>query len=278
MSSAASRVPRPDGRERGFALLIVLWTLVLASLIGARVTAAGRSEAQLASNLRVAAVLEAASDGAVHEAMFRMLDPGEGGWWADGPPRRLSLPGAVIAVRLEDQAGKVNPNIASPELLRALLRQLGADALRADAIAAAILDWRFPGAAARAGGAKAAEYRAAGRDYGPPEAPFRSVGELGSVLGMTPELLARLAPHLSVFLQGDPDPGLADPPVLAALRVTAGGGALAPMPRDGPRVVAVTAVAEGAGGSAFVRRAVVQVGAGAEGRRFRVLSWERGDG
>ena len=266
--------PRSRAHERGFALLIVLWTLVLVSLIATRVTAAGRSETRLADNLRVAAVLEAAADGAVHEAVFRMLDLGPGGWRADGVARRLSVPGAVVTVLPEDQAGRINPNLASPELLSALLRELGADTLRADAVAGAMLDWRFPNAAARPGGAKAAAYRAAGRDYGPPEMPFRSVGEVGAVLGVTPELLALLAPHLSVFTLGEPDPGLAAPPVLAALRRLAGGSALVPLRRDGARVVQVTATAQGASGGSFARRAVVRVGDGG-GQPFQVLKWER---
>ncbi len=40
--------------ERGFVLLLVLWTLALLALIGTQVTAAGRSEAQVATNLRAA--------------------------------------------------------------------------------------------------------------------------------------------------------------------------------------------------------------------------------
>ena len=58
----------PEG-ERGFALLLVLWTLVLLSLIVTGMVSAGRVEAQLASNLRAAAVAEAAADGAVHQGL-----------------------------------------------------------------------------------------------------------------------------------------------------------------------------------------------------------------
>lgn len=267
--------PRPRGRagERGFALLVVLWTLALASLVGARVTAAGRGELRLAADLRAAAEAEALADGAVHEAVFRLLDPSPAGWRADGRPRSLVLPGGTAEVRAEDRAGHVNPNAAAPELLAALFGQAGLDARAAADLAAAVVEWRIPGPV-RPPGAKEAAYRAAGLGHAPSEAPFRSLDELGGVLGMTPALLARLAPHLDLHAGGAPDPGLAGPVVLAALRALAGGAALAPLPRDGERTVAVTAAATGPGGARFVRRAVVRIGT-AEGRPWRVLDWAR---
>ena len=49
-------------RERGFALLVVLWSLVLLGLLLAQVMAAGRSAVALAGNLRAASVARAAAD------------------------------------------------------------------------------------------------------------------------------------------------------------------------------------------------------------------------
>jgi len=43
-------------RQRGFALLIVLWSMALLALLLTQVTATGRSETQLADNLRRAIV------------------------------------------------------------------------------------------------------------------------------------------------------------------------------------------------------------------------------
>jgi general secretion pathway protein K len=263
--------------ERGFALLVVLWTLVLVSLIAMQVTASGRSAVQVASNLRGAALLEAAADGAVHEAMFRLLDPTEGGWRADGRPRTLPFPGGDITVRIRDEAGKLNPNVASPELMAALLRQFGLDVSAATRLAAAIADWRFAGVEARPLGAKATAYRAAGRDYGPPNAPFESIGEMGAVLGMTPDLLARLAPHLSVFHDGDPDPGLASREILQALRLALGAQELAPAPRSATPVVTIIATASRADGTRFTRRATVRIGQGKAGRAYRIHVWDRGE-
>ena len=262
--------------DRGFALLVVLWTLVLMSLIATQVTASGRGAVQVASNLRGAAVLEAAADGAVHEAIFRALDPSEQGWRADGRTRTLPMPGGELTVRLRDEAGKLNPNVASPELMAALLRQFGLDVSAATRLAAAIADWGFAGAEARPLGAKAPAYRAAGRDYGPPNAPFESIGEMGAVLGMTPGLLERLAPHLTVFHDGDPDPGVASREVLQALRLAFGAQELAPAPRSATPTVTITVTASRADGTRFTRRATIRIGEGSEGRAYRIHAWDRG--
>lgn len=263
---------RGGGRERGFALLIVLWAVVLLSLLATQLTAAGRTEVQLAGNLKAAAAAEAAADGAIAEAAFHLLDPASR-WAADGRDRTVQAPGARAVVRIDNEAGKVNPNLAEPPLLQALMRRLGADQGSAERIADAIADWRYPGAQPRPHGAKAPEYRAAGLDWEPPGTPFRDIDELSGVLGMTPTLLDRLRPYLSVLTDTAPDPAAAAPVVLQALRDVSGlpRGAAAPAP---PRTVTVTAQATGDAGGRFTRRASIRLGATAKEPLMLVLTWE----
>ena len=118
---------RSDDRQRGFALLIVLWTLPLLALLGTQLVATSRQHIQLAHNLIDAAALEAAANGAVQQAIFGVLDSSPRHWRPDGSIHVVRLGGAIVAVRVEDEADKVNPNIASPKLLQALLFQAGAD-------------------------------------------------------------------------------------------------------------------------------------------------------
>ena len=254
--------------ERGFALLIVLWSLVLLAFLGSQLAVAGRGEAQLAGNLRGNAVVEAAADGAVHEALFHLLDSSNRHWRAGGPVRVIRLPKAVVQLQITSEAGKVNPNFAEPALLEALLHGVGADQRSAMAIAAAIVEWRFPGAPDTSA-AGALQYRAAGRNYSPPGAPFETIQELGLVLGMTPELLAALTPHLSLYYNASPDPAVADPVVLQAMRDSATSGADA----GAESVVTVTAAASGENASRFVRRAVLRLGGPDQNRAYQILSW-----
>jgi general secretion pathway protein K len=266
------RTPLPGRSQRGFALLIVLWSIVLLALLATQITAAGRSELQLAANLREAASAEAAADGGVFMAVFHVLDAPPGRWDADGSIHETSQGRFRLQVRIEDENGKINPNDAPQDLLAALLSAEGADPA-SQSIAHAIVDWRFPGDAQ----AKAQQYRSAGRNVAPEGRPFRSVAELGNVLGMTPELLARIAPHLSVYADSTVDYARADPVVQSVLRLTSGGPPpAAPGPSPPPTVATITSEATDARGGRFVRRAVVAFASDAAGRLFRTLTWQNG--
>ena len=241
MSAAGRRRDGATGSESGFALLIVLWAVVLLALLATQLTATGRTELRLAANLRAAAAAEAAADGAVQDAVFHLLAPADP-WPADGGER-------------------------------ALLRRAGAEGRTADGIAAAIVDWRFPGNQGQPGGAKEAQYRAAGRPYGPAGAPFRSVAELGAVLGMTPELLARLEPNVSVLTDTDPDLSASPPLVRQAIADLRGSRPTTSRVRP-LRTVSISAQVVGDAGGRFGRRAVVRLGIAPKEALVQILTWE----
>jgi len=260
---------------RGFALLIVLWTMVLLALLVSQISAAGRSEAELATNLRGSAVAEAAADGAEATALFRYLDPSALHWPADGAWHRLVIGDAEVAVALADEDGRVNPNSAPMALLTALLRRIGVDPGAAAGIAAAMVDWRSPRPAASPLGARLSQYRAAGMAWGPPGEPFQSVGEISLVRGMTPAILAALRPHVSVFTADEVDPALADPVVRAAL-ADANGGIVPPSSgTSGARTLEVTARAI-ASGARFTGTSVVRVDP--TNGTILTLAWGEGNG
>jgi general secretion pathway protein K len=261
--------------QRGFALLIVLWSMALLAVLLTQVTATGRSEAQLVINLRRAAVLRAAADGAVNEAIFHLTDPAPASRWpADGAARRLPPgPGAVaVELRIDDEAGKVNPNTAPTDFLDALLRAAGATAQDAARIAQAMDEWRQPSGENPATGLKAQRYRQAGLAYAPPSERFQTLDEIGLVMGMTPTLLAALKPHLTLGSDGTVDPRAADPVVLRAFGL-AGVPTTAAGPPAPPSAVTVTARAQDPSGAAFVRQAAVSLGRDRSGRLFRITAW-----
>ena len=269
-------------RSGGFALLIVLWTLVLIAFIVARMTASGRTEIRIAENLRADAAAKAADDGAIYSAIFNQLDPNpDGRWPLNGPPRELTIGSSRVMVQLEDEAGRINPSTASPALLEALLRTTGSDAESARRLAVAIGDW--VGAAAVAPGARpqnavSADYRAAGLDYGPPGEPFETLDELGRVLGMTPAVLAAIRPHLTLFGPAQPNAQTADPVVAAALAATQQGPqALVPgnQPPPDMLLVRITATAFGPSNARVSKSAIVRVGTMLLGG-YVVLAWGAG--
>jgi general secretion pathway protein K len=254
-------------RERGFALLIVLWTMVLLALLVTGITGAGRTEAQLAGNLRQNAQLRAQADGVVYDVIFHAL----GHQVAFGETVR-----GRARIQVDDDTAKINPNTAAPQLLQALLRHLGVPDEISASLAAAIVDWRDNNAT---GNAKAPQYVAAGKTYGPPQEPFQSLGELANVLGMTPDILVRLAPHISIYGMDVPPSNTADPVVVAALTDVAGGQTIAAPPPSGTSsaTIAITATVNGPNGAHFTRHADVQIGSADGGPGYRILTWTAPD-
>jgi general secretion pathway protein K len=260
-------------RSRGFALLIVLWTLVLIAFVVAHITANGRTEIRIADNLVDNAVARAAADGAISAAIFHLSNPRpEQRWPLDGAPRQLAVGDSRIALRLEDEASRINPNLASPPLLQALLQTLGAKSQIAQRLAGAIGEWVGSTQEPRPPEAVLADYRAAGLDYQPPGAPLESIDELGRVLGITPAVLAALRPHLSLFAPSEPSRRSADPVVAAALAAVAqSGDTAAPTPPD-IVTARITVAASGPGKARVERIAVVRIGA-ALANGYAVLAW-----
>lgn len=267
---------RSDARQSGIALIIVLWTVVLLMLLVTHIETTGRSEAQLALNLRRNAALQAQADGAIAVAAFHLVDQ-SGHWSPNGRVHLLAVRHGTftreIMVKIVDQSGKIDPNAAPRRLLRALIEAVGVDPRTAATIAANIGAWRQPGNGGSHAKRILAQYRQAGRRYGPPDAPFESLSELNLVLGMTPHIFQLLRPDLTLFHTSSPNLAFASPAVRRA--VATAGDILAGASRATPgtiRVVAVTATAVGNGGLAFTRRAIIAVGPQRQGW-IKVLTW-----
>lgn len=275
-----SEVPAKEGRNGGFALIIVLWTLVLIAFIAAHLVARGRTEVRIAGNLAANAVTNAAADGAVYQAIFNMMDPNsEGRWRLDGGTHELAIGDCRVTVQLRDEAALINPNLAPPNLIEALLRVTGSDADTARRLAEAIADWVGSATTARSPESLLAEYRAAGLDYGPPGEPFESLGELRDVNGMTPTIFAAIRPHLSLFAPAQPNLADAEPVVVAAM---AAAGAAERQPGRVQRAQSdvltarILASAQGPSNAAATRSVVVRVVP--RSISFVVLGWDDGSG
>jgi general secretion pathway protein K len=280
-------------RSSGFALIIVLWFLVLLAAIGTYLMANGRSEAALAHNTLAAAHAEALADGAITEAAAsQMLSDPTKRWRLDGTSYHVDLAGGDATVRLIDESQKINPNLASDALTSGLFQALGLDRDHADRLGAAIADWVQSGDAPRPLGAKQEQYAQAGRNYGPPGQPVENLDELQLVLGMTPQLLSAALPYLTIYTStaAPQDQRVMSPVVLkatqiAASRMAAGGQTAdntgTSQGTDSAIVITVEATARSADGGVFVRRAVIAVNsdpnnAAENPRGFRVMDWRRG--
>ena len=208
LRAAGYRLLAKPGASPGFALLVVLWVLVLISFMIAQLVAQGRTEIRIADNIYANAAAEAALDGAVSVAVYKLSDPQpEQRWVFDGSLHELAVGKSRIVLRIENEAWRINPNFASPALLEGLLRATGSDKETARQLSIAIAEWVGATITGRSPEDAAADYRAAGRDYRPPRQPIERLDELARVLGFTPEVLAAIRPHLTVYGPPAPDYG-----------------------------------------------------------------------
>lgn len=205
--------------QRGIALVVVLWILVLLSITVGIYAILARTESLQARFLFDETAARYAAEAGIHRAVFEMRSGDwETRWVPDGRPYQMSIGDAVVDIRITDESGKINLNAADVELLTDFFISRGVDELEALHLADAIHDWRDPDDMPRLYGAEIDEYLAAGYPYGPANEDFRTVDELQQVIGMSWELYQAVEPLLTVHSgQGRINPAFAPAEVLAVM-------------------------------------------------------------
>lgn len=211
--------PKPKKQDRGFALVTVLWAMVIVSAAVAGVTAVTRGDARRNQRQRERAELTAAADALVSLVILQLVNVNPNSRLAvDGTPFAGSFAGRPARVSIQDEAGRIDLNRAPGDILSRLLRAHGMQDEPAQALTDKVLDWREASIGKRLNGAKADDYHDAGLRYGPRDGPFASVEELKLVMGLPPGLFDRIRPALTVHSQSSSvDPAVAPRAALAAL-------------------------------------------------------------
>ena len=275
---------------RGAALLLVLWLVaLLTALVGAYALTARIEALQGRVGSRGAMAQEIARAG-MEYALVRVADRNpETHWQPNGRAYAWRFEGHDVQVRIIDETGKVDLNQADVPLLSRLMQALGEPPDASDALAAAIVDWRDADDLGQpVGGAEDGGYAAAGRPYGAKDAPFETIAELEQVLGMTPDLYARLEPFLTLYSgRGQPDATYAQGPVLVAMgmdatawlaqREAAGAAGALQLVGTGSGTYSIESRARLADGRETSLRTVVRAGASpVPGSAYTLLRWEEG--
>jgi general secretion pathway protein K len=265
-------------RDGGFALLIVLWTMVLLALLTAQITGAGRAEAQMAAAMRLNAQLEEAADAGIYETIWHMLDGGGDMWQPGSATYTLREATGPVDVEVIDDRGKIDVNQVPAGLMAGLFSVLGADSATANAVASAIVDWRSQGTPGDAESSVPPEYRMDGRDWGPPGQEIERLDELRLVRGMTPQLYQAALPYLTLALEQGPWLQYASPLMQAALQKAKRMAGLTVDNADarGPSVLRLVATATGPAGARFTRRVLMRFDGSLSGPawKYRILEWE----
>jgi general secretion pathway protein K len=252
---------RATSNQNGFALVAVIGSLGLITLLGIAVMVGARYRARVASNYASVVAAETAAESAINLGILTALAG------AAEPnvkfPLRCQMPsGERVLVTVEEEAGKVDLNTASPVILTRFFTALTGDQSLGTRIAGRIVEQRVP---------KPNESK-----VGPGNDPrFATIMQLDQIDGISPRLF-RAALRLVTVRSGrtEPDMDVASPilrkllslepkPASAARGLPAGGS------------MTIRADVRASDGTRFIREALVSLAEG--GRPFVVREWRHGD-
>lgn len=287
--------------ESGIALIAVLWVMVVLAALAASFSTSTRTRVNLARNIGEAAAAEAIADAAVSRAAAGLALPiSEGGIRTDQTIYQWPFAGGLARFVISDEGGKIDLNLASRTLLRDYFDVVGIGGGEAEALADAIVRYRF-GSAGDALSDESDGENGEGFAGDGGSAPFIVLEELQRLPGMTGDIYRRIAPALTIYSdQPDPDADAALPAVREA-RARAQGrradeertstveepwpppppgplsilreGSFAPRSMAG--VFTIHSEGRSAGGAIFVREAVVAIEYGGD-RPYVVRIWRLG--
>lgn len=210
------RMPIAQSSERGFVIVAVLWILVALSALAVIFSVYLSNSARALGATDVGVPTEALASAGVELTAYQLLRAED----KERPARgsfRFRMDNAEAFVSFTSEAARVDLNRASKEMLSNLFEVLGAERKAASDIADRIVGWRTE-AKSRAANDEEALYLSSGLPYSPRQGPFAHVNELSLVLGMSPAMIERALPFLTVYSKSaDVDVLLAPAEVVAAV-------------------------------------------------------------
>ncbi|MEW6332825.1 MAG: hypothetical protein AB1558_00985 [Thermodesulfobacteriota bacterium] len=189
--------------ERGIALILVLWIVVLLSMAALSLSLLTRAEAlatlSVKEELEHKFLAEAGLRRGIMELFYRnanrnqqVLLEGFEVYQADGRPYTSEMADGHYRIRISDESGKINLNTLTDNngiILKNLLMNSGVAEETASIIVDSILDWKDRDNLHRLNGAEDDHYQSLPKPYKAKNAPFDSLEELVFVRGMTKPIL-----------------------------------------------------------------------------------------
>ena len=153
--------------ERGIALVAVLGFLAVMSLIAIGIVGASRTTVVNASRGLIRVQAQAAIESAVNETIAELVAARNLVPDVVTAPRQITTGGYTVTVSARPEHTKIDLNYADANLLGIMFRAGGADPDTAQALAAAVEDWRDGDDLLHLKGAERREYEDAGLEIRP---------------------------------------------------------------------------------------------------------------
>ncbi|HLA48006.1 MAG: hypothetical protein A3D20_03465 [Nitrospinae bacterium RIFCSPHIGHO2_02_FULL_39_82] len=182
--------------EKGVALILILWVVTLLSVIVNTFAWMVRTEAQAVGNFQEETKAYYLARGGFQRTIMELLKnqglpaeeaPGEG-LKLDGRVNMVHFQDGYAEVRVVDEGGKIDINVASRDDLIRVFTALKIEGENKDVIADSMLDWIDENDLHRLNGAENDYYRSLPEPYMAKDGPFSMVDELLWVRGITPEI------------------------------------------------------------------------------------------
>jgi general secretion pathway protein K len=267
---ARSRHPS-HSRRAGFALIAVIWSLGLITLLGTAVIVGARYRTKLMSSSSSVTAAAIAAESAINLGIIATVAAANDTELKF--PLRCQMPGGErVTVTLEQESGKVDLNTASPTVLARLFTALTLDQSMGTRIAGRIAEFREKGGDQTIN----KDIRATGKKSDSAgKAGFTTIMQLDQIAGITPRLF-RTAQRFVTVRSGRPEPVAesASPAMREALNLDqkpVGPASGAPVSGN----VTLRADVLTLDGTRFIREALVSLGEG--GRPFLIREWRHGD-
>ena len=234
-------------RQRGAALLLVLWVIGLLSILlgGLAISVQLQQRQSLWQGNQTQAAF--AAQAGLSLAIAGLLSDGPMRWPADGQNHDMRFADSTLRVSVRSERGKLDLNAAPSASLEKLLRACGADGQRATTITQALVTRRN-------------------------KVPLRMLEEFRDMPGMSYAMYTRALPFITVWSgASQPHPALAPPALAGALGLPRSRG----LALDGGQIMTVTSAATLASGfEARLQVTLVLLPAYAGGKPYRVLRWQ----
>lgn len=187
-------------RQKGLALVLVLWVLSLLTIMAGSFALSMRRETSIIEGIKNNAEAMAAAESGIAMAEMMLLNPDQNKRWrADGSIYQIDSVNATVRVRLLSEAGKIDINKADQILLQSLMKRAPVDEEQQIRIVDAILDWRDEDDLVHINGAEKKEYQDAGLSFKPRNKPFQSVEELQLVIGVDASVFQWIEPLVTTY-------------------------------------------------------------------------------
>lgn len=193
--------------DKGIALFLVLWVLVLLMVIVGEFSYAIKTEINITRNFKESTEARYIAEAGISSAIIGLIEekltppkppseepqPEENDeeavrWRVNARIPEIPFGSGAFKIRIENEAGKVNINRADKRLLKIILGDFDCDDDEKDVIVDSIIDWRDKDSFHQLNGAEDDYYESLSEPYECKDADFDSVEELLLVKGVTEEI------------------------------------------------------------------------------------------